>query len=385
MAAPLSSPNNDPLSGYYGHLTPAQQKALDELKGLLREDGLAIASLDDEAHGDRSHGVSELELLRFLRARRFDTRKAYEMYQAALKWRKSIDLDSLYAEFDWDQARAAARQGYVQYFHKTDRSGSPIHIHELHTIDLNKLFKHITPENQVRYMFLLNESNFRERFPGCTAELRKLAQAQRNGKGKGQVENGGQVTEGSSTCTGPESESESAATTDSNTNGSAAASETVKATGLTTPAETDEELNESEREAFEIREVETVTGILDIRKVGLMGFWKVKDLLGEVIKISDNYYPETSNRLYIINAPSVFSTIWGYIKGWLDARTASRVFILGSDYKQALLEHVAPENLPSHYGGTCTCAGLERGCRNGDVGCWTDYHYQDQQKQKQKQ
>lgn len=63
MAAPLPSPNNDPLSGYWGHLSPAQQRALDDLKEQLSKDGLTIATLDDEAHGDRSHGVSELELL----------------------------------------------------------------------------------------------------------------------------------------------------------------------------------------------------------------------------------------------------------------------------------------------------------------------------------
>lgn len=40
-----------------------------------------------------------------------------------------------------------------------------------------------------------------------------------------------------------------------------------------------------------MREVETVTGILDIRGVGLMSFWKVKDLLGQVIRISDVRLP----------------------------------------------------------------------------------------------
>lgn len=47
------------------------------------------------------------------------------------------------------------------------------------------------------------------------------------------------------------------------------------------------ELSTLEKEALEIQEVETVTGILDVKGVGLMGFWKVKDLLGQVIQISD--------------------------------------------------------------------------------------------------
>lgn len=63
MSVPLSASSSSKLSGYYGHLDGGQQKALDDLKELLRNDGLQLGSLDDEAHGDRSHGVSDLELL----------------------------------------------------------------------------------------------------------------------------------------------------------------------------------------------------------------------------------------------------------------------------------------------------------------------------------
>jgi hypothetical protein len=126
------------------------------------------------------------------------------------------------------------------------------------------------------------------------------------------------------------------------------------------------------KEAWEIGEVETVTAIIDIKSVGLMSFWKLKDLLGQVISISDANYPETANRLFIINAPALFSTAWSYIKSLIDVRTASRVFILGSDYKTSLLEHIPSENLPIYLGGTCECTGVEGGCRNGDVGCWNE-------------
>lgn len=86
-------------------------------------------------------------------------------------------------------------------------------------------------------MFLLNESNFRERFPGCTNHLRQQKRILRDSD--------------------------------------------------LTAADSGEGENESEREAREIREVETVTGILDVRSVGLMSFWKIKDILGQVIRISD--------------------------------------------------------------------------------------------------
>ena len=64
MVKPSPSQSNDPLSGYFGHLTREQQKALDELKTLLVNDGIQLGeSLVDESYGNRQHGVSDLELL----------------------------------------------------------------------------------------------------------------------------------------------------------------------------------------------------------------------------------------------------------------------------------------------------------------------------------
>ena len=97
-------------------------------------------------------------------------------------------------------------------------------------------------------MFLLNESNFRLRFPGCTRHLRQKAKPA-DGATPSRTDDPSSIVEPSS----------------------------------------DE--SPVEQEARELREVETVTGILDIRGVGLMSFWKVKDLLGQVIRISDVRLP----------------------------------------------------------------------------------------------
>lgn len=78
---------------------------------------------------------------RFLRARKFDVQRSYAMYTAALRWRKEVDLDNLYQTFDWDKAHRAARVGYRQYFHKQDRTGSPVHYHEIGSIDLAQVSK----------------------------------------------------------------------------------------------------------------------------------------------------------------------------------------------------------------------------------------------------
>ena len=54
-------------------------------------------------------------------------------------------------------------------------------------------------------------------------------------------------------------------------------------------------------------------------------------------------------------------------------RCPNQIFILGTDYRETLLKHIAPENLPAYLGGKCECKGVENGCRNGSVGCWNDY------------
>jgi hypothetical protein len=43
---------------------------------------------------------------------------------------------------------------------------------------------------------------------------------------------------------------------------------------------------------------------------------------------------------------------------------------LGSWYKDKLLEQILPENLPSIFGGKCTCVG---GCSMSDAGPWNPH------------
>lgn len=97
------------------------------------------------------------------------------------------------------------------------------------------------------------------------------------------------------------------------------------------------------------------------------------------------YYPETLNRLFLVNAPSAFVMVWKIVKGWLDPgvsliailstnqlnathtsivllQTIDKIQILGKDYKQVLLEHIEAENLPDFLGGTCTCDHMPGGC-----------------------
>lgn len=117
------------------------------------------------------------------------------------------------------------------------------------------------------------------------------------------------------------------------------------------------------------RLTETSCTIIDLKGVGVS---KAKSAYGYIQKtsvISQNYYPERMGKLYLINAPFGFATVWHFIKGWLDPVTQKKIEVLGSGYKDHLLRQVPPQNLPKHLGGTCVCKG---GCELSDAGPWQE-------------
>lgn len=115
--------------------------------------------------------------------------------------------------------------------------------------------------------------------------------------------------------------------------------------------------------------VETSCTIMDLSGVGLSQFWKVKNYVQQASHLSQNYYPETMGKFYIINAPYLFSTVWSLVKPWLDEVTVKKISILDSSYHKTLLEQIPAESLPKTLKGTCDCPG---GCSMSDAGPWKD-------------
>jgi hypothetical protein len=76
-------------------------------------------------------------------------------------------------------------------------------------------------------------------------------------------------------------------------------------------------------------------------------------------------------KFYIINAPMLFSSVWGLVKPLLDEVTASKITILGSKYQATLLENIPAESLPVSFGGACNCEGS---CQLSDNGPWREEH-----------
>ncbi|KAF3923393.1 Patellin-3 [Orbilia brochopaga] len=117
------------------------------------------------------------------------------------------------------------------------------------------------------------------------------------------------------------------------------------------------------------RLLETCCTIMDLKGVGITSMPSAYGYLKKASVISQDYYPERLGKLYIINAPWGFSTVWSMVRSWLDPVTQQKIAVLGGSYSAELLKQIPEENLPVEFGGTCSCDG---GCELSDDGPWRD-------------
>ena len=99
------------------------------------------------------------------------------------------------------------------------------------------------------------------------------------------------------------------------------------------------------------KHIEQSTTILDLKGVSLSSFPSIAGLVKEVSKIAQDYYPEMLGKMYIVNAPMLFSAIWNLVKPFLNEVTVAKISILGSSYKSSLLELIEEKDLPDFLGG----------------------------------
>ncbi|KAG0357310.1 hypothetical protein BG005_003668 [Podila minutissima] len=97
-----------------------------------------------------------------------------------------------------------------------------------------------------------------------------------------------------------------------------------------------------------------------------MGFHQLHmdglNMLRSLTDMDQKAYPERLGKLFIVNSPYVFVKVYSMIKKWLDPGVIEKIHILGKDYKNILLDHIDPENLPDFLGGECTCSHMPGGC-----------------------
>lgn len=86
---------------------------------------------------------------------------------------------------------------------------------------------------------------------------------------------------------------------------------------------------------------ETVT-ILDLKGFSMKMLSKqVYNFIQIASKLAQENYPEILGRMFIVNAPMLFSGIWAIIKPWIDEKTRNKITIIGSGFKDKLLEIVS--------------------------------------------
>ncbi|KAK7341459.1 hypothetical protein VNO80_24389 [Phaseolus coccineus] len=120
------------------------------------------------------------------------------------------------------------------------------------------------------------------------------------------------------------------------------------------------------------KHIDQSTTILDVQGVGLKSMNKAaRDLIQRLQKIDGDNYPETLNRMFIINAGSGFRLLWNTVKSFLDPKTTAKIHVLGNKYQSKLLEIIDASELPEFLGGTCNCRD-KGGCMLSDKGPWND-------------
>ena len=78
-------------------------------------------------------------------------------------------------------------------------------------------------------------------------------------------------------------------------------------------------------------------------------------LLISLFGIGQSKYPESLNRVFVLNAPTLFSGLWNTVKGVLNERTRNKIVMTSKGMHDDLKALVPPERMPVFLGGDCPC------------------------------
>lgn len=143
-------------------MTPAQADAVKQLRANL------------EALGYKER-IDDANLLRFLRARKFDVKLAEKMFVECEKWRVDFGVNTILDDFHYNEKKQVA-QYYPQYYHKTDKDGRPIYVEQLGGVKINEMYKITTQERMLKNLVWEYESFIRYRLPACSRQQGHLVE-----------------------------------------------------------------------------------------------------------------------------------------------------------------------------------------------------------------
>ncbi len=97
-----------------------------------------------------------------------------------------------------------------------------------------------------------------------------------------------------------------------------------------------------------------------VHVIDLEGFgWKhtgsqFRSTIKKIMSIDSDFYPETLQKLFVLNASWIFRTLWAIVSPWIHPLTKARITLLGFNKEQnlkAMMEYIDIDQIPEYLGG----------------------------------